>query len=76
MRLASEALGGELGVEQEAARADGQHLRAIANDDERAPVSLQDSVEPLAQWRPGRNGRERLLQCQLPPVGHAVDASG
>ena len=39
----------EGGVEQEAARADRQHLRTVADDHERAHLRPHDAVEPLAQ---------------------------
>jgi hypothetical protein len=44
-----EPLGAEGGVEEEAARADVEHLGPVADHDERAHVGLQDPVETLAQ---------------------------
>ena len=55
-----QALRAERGVEQEAARADVEHLGAVADHDERAHVGLQDAVEALAQRLPGRDRGERV----------------
>ena len=43
------------GVEQETARADREHVGAVADHDERAHARLQDPVEALAQLRARRH---------------------
>ena len=50
-----QALGRELGIEQEPARADVQDRGLVADDDQRAHLRLQDAVDPLAQRRSGRD---------------------
>ena len=57
-----QALGAELGVQQEPSRADGEHRRVVADHDERAPLGLQDPVEPLAQRRARCDQGQRLGQ--------------
>ena len=74
LRQLGEALRGELGVEQEAARADLEHLGPVADDDERAHVRLEDAVEPLAQRLPGRDPGERVDERCTRPGQHAADA--
>ena len=60
-----QALRAEGGVEQEAARADGQHLGAVAHHDEGAHLGLHDAVEPLPQGRARRHLGERAVERQL-----------
>ena len=48
-------LGRELGVEEEAAGADGQHVGVVTDHDEGAPIGEQHPLEPVAQ----RLSRER-----------------
>ena len=55
-----QALRAELGVEQEATRADPEHLRAVADHDQGAHVGLQDAVEAVPERPPGGDGAERL----------------
>ena len=57
--------GAELGVEQEAARADGQDVRPVAHDDQRAQVGLQDAVEPFAQRLAGGDGARASIIAAL-----------
>ena len=49
LRQLRQALRAEGGVEQEAARADVQHVGTVADDDERAHARLEDAVEAGAQ---------------------------
>ena len=51
LRQLGQPLGRELGVEQEAARADVQHLGPVADDDERAHLRLRMRSIPFAQRR-------------------------
>ena len=60
LRQLGEALRAELGVEQEAARADGQHARAVSHHDQGAPrrpggcgPARHAAVDPERPW-PGR----------------------
>ena len=57
-----EPLGAELGVEQEAAGADGEHRRVVAHHDQGAPLGLEDPVEPVPQRRARGHERQRLDQ--------------
>ena len=50
-----EPLGAELGVEQEAARADGEHAGTVPHHDQGAPLGPQDAVQPVPQ-RAARGG--------------------
>ena len=43
-----EALRAELGIEQEAAGADGEHVRAVPDHDERPHIGLKDPVQALS----------------------------
>ena len=52
-------LGGELGVEQEPAGADRQHLGPIADDDQGALVGLEDAIDAVTQ----RGSRRHHPQC-------------
>ena len=68
----------ELGVEQEAARADVQDVGTVADDDERAHLRLQDAVDALAQRRArgdepqgGVEGFRSALRQHILPVGTA-----
>ena len=54
-----QALRRELGVHQEATRADGQHIGLVADDEERAPLGLDDPVQPVPQRRTRGDERER-----------------
>ena len=47
----------EGGVEQEPARADVEHVGAVADDDQGAHLGLEDAVEALAQRRARRDER-------------------
>ena len=51
LRQLREALRAERGVEQEAARADVQHLGPVAHHDQAAHLRLEDAVEPRTQRR-------------------------
>src|SRR4028119_80393 len=62
-----EPLGAELGVEQEAARADGQHLGPVAHDDEPAHVGLEDPVEPLTERLTGGDHRQCIGERIITP---------
>jgi len=53
LRQLGEALRSELGVEEETARADAEHLGTVPDDDERAHLRLQDAVDALPQRRAG-----------------------
>ena len=55
LRQLRQPLRAELGVEQEAARADREHLGTVADDDQRAHLRLQDAVESLAERRARRH---------------------
>ena len=66
-----QALGAELGVEQEAARADRQHVGAVPDHHQAAPLGPQDPVEPVAQRSArGHHGQGiahgRVLACGHP----------
>ena len=72
----------ELGVEQEAARADVQDRGTVADDDERAHLRLQDAVDALPQR--GTRGHEpqrgvenfrSALRQQILPVGTESEAT-
>ena len=63
LRQLGQALRAVGGVEQEAARADVQHLGPVADDDERAHAGLEDAVEALAERRAGRHGGERVEEA-------------
>ena len=57
-----EALGVILGVEEEAAGADGEHGRVVAHEDQRPVLRLQDPVEALAERGARRDQRQRVVQ--------------
>ena len=66
----------ERGVEQEAARADVEHLGPVAHDDERAHARLQDAVEALAQRRARARPRRARRACATLRRGRHRPASG
>ena len=71
-----QALRAELGVEQEAPRADVEHFRAVADDDQRAHVGLQDAVEAFPE-RAARSDRgQRLDHGRVGPRKHACIVLG
>jgi len=74
LRQLRQALRRELGVEQEASRADLEHLGTVADDDEGAHVRLEDAVEALAQGPSGRDPGERVDERCTRPGQHAADA--
>ena len=65
-----QTLGRELGVHQEAARADGQHLGVVADDEERAPLRLDDPVQPVPQRRTRGDERERARHLDATAARH------
>ena len=69
-------LGAVGGVEQEPARADVEHLGAVAHDDERAHAGLEDPVEPVAQRRARRHQGERVQQGGAAPGSHGLIVLG
>ena len=69
-------LGRERRVEQEPARADVQHLGAVADDDERAHRRLDDAVEALAERRARRDDRERVKERLAAPWSHRTSLPG
>ena len=65
-----ESLRRELRVEQETARADVEHLGRVADDDERAHLRLQDSVDTLTQRRARRDQTQRAVEGFRSGLGH------
>jgi len=65
-----QALGRELGVEQESAAANREHFRTVADHDERAHVRLEDPIQTLPQRPAGRHTRQRLGHGDTSPGGH------
>ena len=55
LRQLGQPLGRELGVEEEAARADIEDLGPIADDDERPHLRLQNAVDPFSERRARRD---------------------
>ena len=56
-------------IEQEAARTDVEHVRAVADDDQGALLGLKDAVECLTQWRAGATAARALSRealCEEP----------
>src|SRR5690606_23744830 len=72
LRQLRQALGAEGGVEQAPARADVEHLGAVANDDERAHVRLEDAVDALAQRRSGCHRSESRTELPARPTRHVA----
>ena len=66
LRQLGQPLRAEGGVEQEAARADGEHLGPVADDDQRAHVACR------MRSRPSRNGGARARQPEGPAPGRAA----
>jgi hypothetical protein len=57
-----EPLGCELGVEEETAGADPEHLGPVADEDERSHVGLENPVDALAQGRSRRDQPQRDVE--------------
>jgi hypothetical protein len=70
LRQFRQALRAVRGIEQEAARADVEHLGPVADDDQRAHARLQDAVETLAEGLARGDGGERVEQGDAAPRGH------
>ncbi|CAB4566509.1 unannotated protein [freshwater metagenome] len=66
------ALGAEGGIEQEAARADVEHIGAVAHDNQRAHARLQDAIEAFTQWRAGRDHSECMQHCGTSTPSHST----
>ena len=70
LRQLRQPLRAERGVEQEAARADVEHVGTVAHDDQGAHAGLQDAVEAGAQRRaraPPRRARRGARRCAEGP---------
>ncbi len=64
-----EALGAELGVEQEPARADGEHVGTVPHHHQGAPLGPEDPVETVPQGPAGgRHGQSVTERRALPGV--------
>jgi hypothetical protein len=62
LRQFAEPLRRELGIEQKAARADGQHAGVVAHDDERTHLRSHDAVDAVAQRGARRHDAEGVVQ--------------
>ena len=63
-------------VEQEAARADVEHVGTIGHDDERALVALDHAIEPLTQRRARRDPPEHVENFCRQSLGHLPSLLG
>jgi len=70
-----EALGRELGVEEEPARADGEDIGTIAYDDESTHTALEDAIKAFAQGLAGRHRSESLIHRRTSPDKHGQDST-
>ena len=63
-------LGAELGVEQEAARADGEHARAVAHHHQGAALGPQDPVESVTERPAGSRHGQGVTERRALTGGH------
>ena len=59
-------------VEQEPARADAEHVGAVADDDQRALAALDDAIESITQRHAGRDLPEHIEDFGRQSLGHSA----